>query len=164
MNCLAACAAASPPPAVPNPSWSGDKYSPIVCSTFELKILATRWQRVRPTAISLIPPFFFFRAIKGAPKNTGQTGFGILWFDTRLMKDVRGWTRSFPPFSAVALIKSFRCWGLRPSGPLAKPQGKEKINCSSYLILLDQNWRNNTTIRWERGDEDVRVRRWVLRS
>jgi hypothetical protein len=51
--------------------------------------LAARRLRVHPTAIGLIPPSGFLRAIKLAPKKNGLAAAGTSPLKTRLIKDVR---------------------------------------------------------------------------
>ena len=41
------------------------------------------------------------------------------------MNEDKARNSSFPPLSAESLVRFLRCWGRKPSGPPADPQGKD---------------------------------------
>ena len=89
--------------------------------------LAESLWRVHPTAIGLIPPSFFSRAIRVAPKKEGRIEAGQFPLRMNLVRAVRALRSAMPLASAEASVMSLRCWGLRPSGTLADQLGKDRI-------------------------------------
>ena len=73
------------------------------------------------------PPSFFDRAVKLAQKNRGLAKSGTFPWMTRLVKWHRAVRRTEAPPCAFTWIMSFRCWGLKPSGPPAEPGEKDRI-------------------------------------
>src|SRR6218665_3208130 len=94
-------------------------------TAYLLAHLAATLLRVYPIAIGLRPPDFLESAMRLPPNNMGLTSTGqaprskmlinpVIFF--RSAEDVSRW-----------LASSRRCWGRRPSGPPAEPDGKERI-------------------------------------
>src|SRR6218665_2318006 len=61
------CTAASAPPDTPTPSWIGARRVDSLATAWVFAHLAARRLSVYPTAIGLIPPSLFFKAIRLAP-------------------------------------------------------------------------------------------------
>ena len=118
--------AASAPYGVPTPCWHSVRRVPIVSEICLPTALAESLPRVHPTAIGLIP-LSFSRAIRVAPKKEGRIEAGQFPLMMWLVRAVRALRSAVPPASAEAPIMSFRCWGLRLSGPLADPLGKIEL-------------------------------------
>lgn len=133
--------------------------------------LAVNLLKVQPMAIGLIPPSFLVKAQSLAPYrngvNSGFTNPASMWLQSMVM-----FRRSLCPASpAVGPVRSFMCWGLRPSIPAADPPGKDWIaarvssteNCSGGAVGVGGGgsegvrlgvgcfWRRASTVSGVRG-------------
>ena len=86
---LAAWIAASTPPLIPKPNWVGARRANILDFIMADAGFATSRRRVEPTAIGLIPPPFFSRAINEAPKKARRMDGGVRPSRTKLAKEER---------------------------------------------------------------------------
>ena len=82
---------------------------------------------MQPTAMGRTPPPFFCKANRLAPKKNGRTEVGVLPQRTNSTNEVRADRMAFLPLPAPELIRSFKCWGFKPSGPPADPLGNDLI-------------------------------------
>ena len=79
-----------------------------------------------PTANGLIPPPFFPRAMRFAPKKRGCLRGGRLPARTRLTNSVSFSSNRVPAYPLEGEIRSFSICGHIPIGPHAEPAGKDK--------------------------------------
>src|SRR6476469_4719937 len=124
----ATCTRASAPPLTPTPSCFGLSMSANFVAVIRQATLATSLLNVSPTAMGLIPPSFLLKASSDAPKRKGQTQVGVFPDKTKLTKFVIA-SRRDPPI--CLFVRSFKCWGRRPSGPPEDPAGNELIASST---------------------------------
>ena len=88
---------------------------------------AERRLTVFPTAIGLLPPPFFPRAMRFAPKKIGRMRGGRLPERTTLTNSVSFFSNRIPASPLEAEIRSFSICGHIPVGAPAEPAGKDKI-------------------------------------
>src|SRR6218665_203721 len=138
---LAAWTAASHPAGVAIPTCNGPKKGATLLTAYLLAHLATTLLRVYPIAIGLRPPDFLESAMRLPPNNMGLTSTGQAPRSKMLINPVISF-RSAEDVSRW-LASSRRCWGHRPSGPPAEPDGKERSVRAwktSETIGVGVNW------------------------
>src|ERR1700759_5034492 len=82
-------------------------------------------RNTQPTARGLISPSFLVRAVRLPPKRRGRTDSGHIPASCRLVKSVRRPTNESD--DEESFVRSFRCYGFKPSRPPAEPLGKDLI-------------------------------------
>src|SRR6218665_2389191 len=113
-----------------NLQWGKERGQLIDCiSAYLLAHLAATLLRVYPIAIGLRPPDFLVSAMRLPPNNMGLTSIGQAPRSKMLVNPVISF-RSAEDVSRW-LTSSRRCWGRRPSGPPAEPDGKERMVAST---------------------------------
>ena len=80
--------------------------------------------------MGLIPPSFFWRAIRVAQKKNGCTGGGVLPSSTTVTKDVR----SLATYPGIRADQVFKVQWLSPLLPPAEPLGKEWMVFIIHII------------------------------
>ena len=120
---------------MPKPSWIGENSVAIFFETLLPAALDTRRRSVLPTAIGLMPPSFLASAHKDAPQKTGWISTGTWPLRHMLANSVSRATSRWPA-SPADLVRSFKCWGRRPSGPPADP-GKNALMANN----MSDSWR-----------------------
>src|SRR6267154_6737158 len=121
----AECIAASHPPALPTPNCCGLKYWAKRERPNEFANLDTSLLRVKPITMGRSPPDFLFKANRRPPKKTlvkvdGQRPERMA-FENPVIAEIS----SGPEI--LLFTRTFKCCGLRPSGPPADPAGKEEM-------------------------------------
>jgi len=115
-----------------------------------LQSFETRRRNVFPMAIGRIPPSFFLKAQRLAPKTIGHNVDGIALLNIVLANSVKELT-SFDPAAPVCKPTiSLRYWARRPSIPSAEPEGKEKI---AFRLSSLQVWKG-AEFKLEKGTEE----------
>jgi hypothetical protein len=90
--------------------------------------LAASLQRVHQIAIGRIPPLFFCRAMRVAPKKYGRMTRGVWPSRIKVSKPNNARNNRCAPSPADWPLRSLRCWGRRPSKPPPEPLGKDAID------------------------------------
>jgi hypothetical protein len=95
-----------------------------------------------PMAIGRIPPSFFFKAQREAPKMKGHISLIIFPDDRKLQSKVIDDNALCPASPAETDIISFKNCGLKPSMPAADPQGNELIAFLTSISLTFKIWQS----------------------
>src|SRR6218665_3988146 len=133
MKLLAACTAASQPPAVAMPIWRGAKKdSSLVTANLFAHFAASRLQ-MYPIAIGLSPPDFLDKAMRVPPNIISRISGGHSPRSSTFMKPVSAWMRVSD--DSRLFSKSSRSWGRIPSGPPEDPAGKDRITSRTSLSV-----------------------------
>ena len=108
---------------------------------------------VHPTAMGWIPPSFFDKAIRFAPKKRGRMDGGVLPSRIKVIRPTNEDNRGALPSPAVGPVRSLRCWGRRPSGPPPDPAGNVVIafRISSVVIGNGNGELKSILAIWESG-------------
>src|SRR6218665_1681223 len=111
----------SHPVGVAMPTCTGAKKGASLLTAYLLAHLAATLLRVYPIAIGLSPSDFLESAMRLPPNNMGLPSTGQAPRSKMLINPVISF-RSAEDVSRW--LASSRCWGRRPSGPPAEPDGK----------------------------------------
>src|SRR6218665_1989549 len=135
-NFLAAWVAASQPPGTPTPSCFGIRSGVTRGMANALAHLDASRRHTYPMAIGLSPPQLLRRAKSVPPNKIERSSWGQVPASSRLMTAVVVFSSPGPESGSA--ISSGMCWGRSPSGPPAKPMGKERI---IELIIDSAVWK-----------------------
>ena len=117
----AAWTAASAPPGVVTPSWTGANCWRASSRTTSIRHFAVRRRKISPTAMGRTPPLCFGRATKLAPARLGATESQACPWARMFTTPQSCWRKASVEPAAQA---SRRCWTRRPEGPGAVSSGK----------------------------------------
>ncbi len=91
--------------------------------------------RVHPMAIGRIPPHFFCRVIRFAPKRIGRTSSGTFPASMALISQASAPKSLKPTSPSFGAISCLMCCGQRPSGPALEEVLNRPIETATYLGL-----------------------------
>src|SRR6218665_2169141 len=154
------------------PSWSGNanlqwgKERGQLIDCISVGTLSSHPPQSVPNRIGLRPPDFLESAMRLPPNNMGLTSTGQAPRSKMLINPVISF-RSAEDVSRW-LASSSRCWGRRPSGPPAEPDGKERIGAATSdsstwygIVVLVRAWQTSETIgvgvNWVFTSQDTEV-------